>query len=255
MNSVYDIIVGDLIQSLTAVEDILDHHEEIQHEIPESSVNFDVRLVQACDGQKDFSELIREVAEIYKAYIASGREVIYEAEAVLTRLFLATWDINDHKTLFTNNFSQYLNKSITKLELTKQFLSEQNMTEREYLYLNIKYIESLLLTYYEQVHQISRFLELGYIYSRIIIMNGSSTQRLQLVQKAASVHSLTEYVKSGSLSIIIPEIPELIKYGPIRAMSSNIIDSLLRMQQQLTFFETNLREYQDSIKMDSQFYL
>ena len=160
---------------------------------------------------------------------------------------------------FTQNLSQYLVKNITKQELAEQFFSEQNVTDREEFLTNSNDIEDLMEQYKDLVYHIGSLLEYGYgklsAFDPVIIINASSVQRLELMRKAATIDDLIEAVRRGSPAYISGKIPQVIQEGPIRVVNTKVDHPLLNMKRQLKTVETNLREYQDSIKMDSQFYL
>ena len=62
MKSVYDIIDGDLVQGLAAIEEILDHHDEIHQQSLESSVNFDVDLLKPVeDGRISLNSYVKQL--------------------------------------------------------------------------------------------------------------------------------------------------------------------------------------------------
>ena len=50
-------------------------------------------------------------------------------------------------------------------------------------------------------------------------------------------------------------ITVLIQDGPIKELNHNVTKPSLAMEQQLKIIETSLKECQDSIRVDSQFYL
>ena len=77
-----------------------------------------------------------------------------------------------------------------------------------------------------------------------MVMNGSSIQRLHLVEKALSVESMIDYAKNGSLNLIISEMYYMIISIPLKAIEEFIIIPVRKMHRQLERLETNLREYQ-----------
>ena len=102
------------------------------------------------------------------------------------------------------------------------------------------------------------FLWQGYSnlrHGRPVIINDTSAQLLELVQKAWTVSSMAEWARIGNLGAIIRNIPEVIQQGPIKEINRNVSEPLLAMERQLKIVEASLREYQESIKIDSQFYL
>ena len=65
----------------------------------------------------------------------------------------------------------------------------------------------------------------------------------------------TDWAKNRNVDAIIKNIPKVIEDGPVKQLNNNITQPLLAMQRQLKIVEASLREYQESIKVDSQFYL
>ena len=84
--------------------------------------------------------------------------------------------------------------------------------------------------------------------------DNNSIQQLELVRKAKTVESMADLANRGDLSGIIIEIRNVID-ASIKQLNQDITDPLFDMPFKINTIETNLREYQDSIKMDSQFYL
>ena len=69
-----------------------------------------------------------------------------------------------------------------------------------------------------------------------------------------TVESMGNWVRRGDLGGIIRLIPNVIQEN-INELNRNTIESMNDMRLKIKMVETNLKEYQDSIKMDSQFYL
>ena len=61
-----------------------------------------------------------------------------------------------------------------------------------------------------------------------------------------STHILTE---------IVGRMPEVVKEGPLAEVDGKVTRPLEEMVEILKLVETNLKEYQESIRMDSDFYL
>ena len=89
----------------------------------------------------------------------------------------------------------------------------------------------------------------------VIIINDSSIQRLHVVQKALTVERLATHARRGHLLNTIYHIAYVIDRGPIRDMNNNVTKPLFERQEHLKIVEANLREYQNSIRMDNNFYL
>ena len=199
--------------------------------------------------------MVRAEAEIHKAYIVQARYRLIE-----TFTFSERWTVFMESMyryiLLDSIVAQYLDKDITKQDLTKQFLSRENATERERFLQDIISIENLLQRYEDQVHLISMFMCGGYSQLRlplpVIIINDTSVQRLQLVQKAKTVNYLNNYTKLYEICFFMKH---LIVSGPIEQINRIVMDPLSNIRDKLKMVEAILTEYQDSIKMDAQFYL
>ena len=257
---IHRVMEGDFEEGFAVVEEILWSLDFF--EIPESSKEFDSKLQQACDWQKDFSESVRQRAEIDRSLIARGREALFEANSPIQRWYNIMinigYDIVHQRSLLMDTMVKYLDKDITKQELSHQFFSEQETAKREILYEDIKEMEDVLQKYQDQIYLISDYLHHGYLnlkYEDPQIINYSSVHHLELVKQADTVESLADFAQGGQLERIIENIPKVIRDGPIKAMNRNVTEPPLDMQRQLRTVETNLKEYQESIKMDSQFYL
>ena len=257
---IHRVVEGDFEEGLAAVEEIQWRLEFF--EVPESSKEFDSKLEQVCDWQKDFSESVRQRAAIDRSLIACGREALFEANSPIQRWYNIMinigYDIVYQRSLLTDSMVKYLDKDITKQELSHQFFSEQEAAKREALYEDIKEMEDVMQKYQDQIYLISDYLHHGYLnlkYENPQIINYSSVHLLELVKQALTVESLADWAQHGFLEDIIENIQIVLRDGPIKAMNRNVTEPLLDMQRQLRIVETNLREYQESIKMDSQFYL
>ena len=136
-------------------------------EVPESSQEFDSKLEQACDWQKDFSESVRQRAEIDRSLIARGREALFEANSPIQRWYNIMinigYDIVHQRSLLMDTMVKYLDKDITKQELSHQFFSEQEAAKREALYEDIKEMEDVMQKYQDQIYLISDYLHHGYL--------------------------------------------------------------------------------------------
>ena len=255
--SLFDRIArGGFEDGLAAVEEI--HWRLYLFQIPESTEDFDAKLYQACDW---LPESVRQKAEIDRSFITQGREALFEAKSAIQQLgniMDSRLNIRFGRSLLTDTMVKYLDKDITKQELSHQFFCEQNVIEREALYKDIKDMEDVMQRYQDQIYLISDYLYKGYahLYNYgISIINDSSVHLLELVKQALTVESLADWAQDSQLEYIIENIPIVIRDGPIKAVNRNVTEPLLDMQRQLRTVKTNLRVYEDSIKMDSQFYL
>ena len=120
-------------------------------------------------------------------------------------------------------------------------------------------MEDLMNQYRDRIYESVDFLQEGYVSlarpNPVIILNESSIQRLHVIQKALTNDWLAPYARRGVLVNAVYHIAYQLEWGPIRDLNTNVNEPLLARLQQLKTIETNLREYQDSIKMDSHFYL
>ena len=181
-----------------------------------------------------------------RKYLSEAKNTISDWQSILS-------DIVRYKSFLTENIEQYLAKDITKKELAKQFLSMENMTLRERYLQGIQNIDSVMQKYSGQINGIRASLLFGYP-GLTDIFDNNSIQRLEFVQKAITVESMADIARRGDLSGIIFGISDAIRDN-IKQLNLHITDPLLDIRLKLKTIETNLREYQDSIKMDSQFYL
>ena len=248
------LIEVDIDGGLAIVEELMDHLERFN--IPESIRYFDSRLNQTCAWRKDFSEEVRKEAKMYKAYITQGRFSLLEMETPLVRYFVIAvfgeWGNTFH-------VEKYLAKNITKQELAEQFLSVENMEEIEDFSENISEMEDLMNQYRDRIFESVDFLQEGYVslsrQNPVIIINDSSIQRLHVIQNALTNDWLARFARRGSLVNTIYHTAYQLEWGPIRDINVNVTEPIRTRLQQLKTIETNLREYQESIKMDSHFYL
>ena len=222
------------------------------------SPNFAIRVTETCTWWREASDTLHEKGNKYRANIARVLESLLEAETTLSEFLDRMFYFWDSDTFLINKMAQYLAKNISKQELTMQFFSDQGVKEREDFAQGKAVLESLLHQYENKLLIISGIIRQGYAIMRDlnpVIIDDNNVQKLQLVKKALTVDSLAYHGREGNLNGIINKFPELIQNGPIADLQQKVIEPILAMQQQLKIVETNLREYQESIKMDSQFYL
>ena len=241
-------------EGLAAIEELMDYLNNLN--LSDSVNIFDSRLNQTCGWRKDFSVTVREQAETYKSHITQGRNFLLQLEAPLktffARVYLGDWDD-------TFDVDIYLAGYITKQQLAKQFLSTENITLRESSLDHIEQVDDLMKQYLDQLFQSLDVLQEGYVslseQRPVTIINETSIQRLNVIQKALSVDWLAYFARRGSLTNVVYHIGYVIEWGPYTEIRNNITKPLLEEQQLLKTVEANLKEYQDSIKMDSDFYL
>ena len=250
------VVRGNIQEGLVAMEELVARLGQFQP--PTSGVSYDDGLRRACAWWYDFPSRVKQQAEIYRIFITGVANMLFYINTPIQRWDNILSHVEVRSSLISDMMAQYLAKSITKQELAEQFFGEENVTKREGLFQGIKDIENLMQQYEEGVFMVSDFLWQGYFnlrHGRPVIINDTSAQSLVLVQKAWTVRSMIEWARNGNLDGIIKSIPEEIIKGPIKEINHNVTEPLLAMERQLKIVEATLREYQDSIKIDSQFYL
>ena len=223
------------------------------------------------NGERICSDTLRKNAEKEKAKIIQGQKDISDIWQFIHRL---NFNLHFFWSYFrTESMSLYLVKNMTKRELAQQYLSEQNVTERELFFLSIidsvnhiqldliqstwHPFENLMKQYESHFYKIIDLMYEGYGNLREekpIIINDSNAQRLQLVQKALTVDDLTDLARKGDVKGILQKISNIIA-GSIQHVDYQIMRPLPQIRASLKKVENNLREYQESIKMDNKFYL
>ena len=248
--------VLDLINSVTqgnlvAMKNLISHEKIFQ--CPKLLDNFDPRLQTFCGWRESFIDIIQTESEYALKYILEVRTFLSEAKKIVIDFRDILVSIGIDNPYSTDNIRQYLAKEITKQELAMQFLSLQNVTEREKYFQVLYNIDFLIQKYFGQINRIISSLHLT---SRLLtdIFDNNSIQQLELVRKAIRVESMAEFARRGDLKGIISEINNAINEN-IKQLNQYITDPLLEIRLKLKSIEANLREYNDSIKMDSQFYL
>ena len=250
------VVQGDIGEGLVAMEELVTRLAEFP--IPEYGERFDVGLHQVCVWRHDFVSRVKQQSEIYNIFITGVSNMLFYTNTPIQRWHTILSKVGIGSRLITDMMAQYIAKNITKQELAQQFFNEENVTRREALFQGIKDMEDLMQQYEEGVCMVSDFLWQGYFnlrHGRPAIINDTSAQLLALVQKAWTVRSMAEWARNGNLGAIIRNIPEVIQQGPIKEINHNVSEPLLAMERQLKIVEASLREYQESIKIDSQFYL
>ena len=249
--------VLDLIDNFVTRKNLTSLSEIFQ--FPKLVGNFDARLRQLCGWMaEEFRQVSEQKFQNFQTNIGIVRTKIRQAENEIVdwKHILEKW-----KSFPIENIEQYLAKDITKQELAKQFLSRENVTERENFFQDIKKMEDHMQAYQNHIEQVRNYLSKGYYSLRtptpVSIIDYNSVQRLELVRKAMTVEtveSMGNWVRRGDLGGIIGLIPNVIQEN-INELNRNTTESMNDMRLKTKVVETNLREYQDSIKMDSQFYL
>ena len=93
-------------------------------------------------------------------------------------------------------------------------------------------------------------------YYRPVIINDSSVHDLELVKKGMTVKYISDQATdSNIISRITRNFYKVLDKGSMEILEKSVMVPLRDIRDEIKAFETNLKEYQDSIKMDSQFYL
>ena len=221
-------------------------------QFPKSVNKFDAKLRQVCGWRESFADIIQTVSIALEG-IGEARTFLSDAKKTIIDWQDILGNIGFDHLFPTENIEQYLTKDITKQELAKQFLSVQNVTEREKYFQGIRDIDSVTQKYVNQIHHIRSSLLSAYRYLAMVFYSHDVTQ-LELVRKTITVESMADFTRRGDLSGILSEIRKTTDEN-IKQLNQNITDPLLDIRLKLKMIEANLRAYNDSIEMDSQFYL
>ena len=244
-------------EGIVILEKLVAYHQYLN--ISESSEDLDSRLENACSWRAEFAQRVRENAEMRKANIVKIQDQVLEASN-----FLYRWVIKFSEVLFVNIFStenilQYISVNITKQELAQQWLSPENVTKRQKFVVGITDLENKKKQYDDLLFFISDLMRDSYYdlkYYRPVIINDSSVHDLELVKKAMTVKYFSvQATKYNIISRITNNFYKVLDKGPMEIFEKTVMVPLRDIRDELKAFETNLKEYQDSIKMDSQFYL
>ena len=86
------VVEVDIGEGLNTLEELIERLEDVN--LSESVKYFNTRLNQSCGWRKDFSEIVREKAEMYKEYITHGRLSLLQLETILLRYYgiVMLWD-------------------------------------------------------------------------------------------------------------------------------------------------------------------
>ena len=255
MNSLnYFWTVVDLIDNFLNMKDLASFREILQ--FPKLVGKFNDKLRQFCgwmagkfqiDSQKKLQKFKTNIGTV-QIKILQAKKEIFDWKVILEK-----W-----QSFPIENIEQYLDKDITKQELPKQFLSQQNVAKRENFFQDIKKMEDHMQVYQNHIEQVRNYLSKGYHSLRtptpVTIIDDNSVQRLDLVQKAMTVVSMRNWTRKVDLQGIIGLIPSVIQEN-INELNRNTTESMIDIRSKIKMLETNLREYEDSINMKSQFYL
>ena len=211
--------------------------------------HFDTRLRQVCGG---WFELIDEFRSSFRFVmdIGEARKKLSEANNTISEWRHILRNIAYENRFPTENIRQYLAKSITKRELAKQFLSIQSVTKRERYFQGVQNIDFLMQKYQTQIKD--PLIDIIISYSEMATtMNDNNKQHLEFVQKLNTIESMGDVENTYRLYYEFKEVME----ENIKKLEQNITNPLFDMLFKIKTIEINLREYNDSIKMDSHFYL
>ena len=217
-------------------------------QFPKLVDDFDVRLQEICGWRESIFYLIRDSFQYSKFRIRKIPKELSEANNAISEWRHILENIAYENPFPTENIEQYLAKDITKQELAKQFLSIQNATKRERYFQGVQNMDFLMQKYGKQITKAVEYILT--LYSSLTMnMNDSSMQRLEIVRKLMTVDLDFENV-----FLLENEFNKAMEEN-IKKLEQNITNPLFDMLFKIKAVETNLREYNDSIKMDSQFYL
>ena len=243
--------VSRLIENLSITDEPLFYYKLFQVRTP--SEDFDTRLKQMCIiSRENISDIVRYLAngvkEDFGKLIDATSEIRYIFRNTLYMFSSYIWSLRD-------TMDEYLTKTITKQELGMRWFSECTLFDREEFLQDIKRIEDNIHEYERSVRLIVDLL-LGMYDSgwSLNIIDESIIPRLQLMKMAATGDSLTDFVREGDLFGLIDHINEIANQL-LDHLKTNILKLVSDIPRKIQEFEMNLREYQDSIIMDSQFYL
>ena len=138
-----------------------------------------------------FCNMVQTESEYALEYISEARTFLIEATETIIAWKNILMNIGIGHPFPTENIEQYLAKIITKQELAKQFLSLQNITEREKYFQVLHNIDYLTHKYSGQIYRIISFLRLTSLMMTDIFDN-NSIQQLELVQKAMTVEAMAD---------------------------------------------------------------
>ena len=167
-------------------------------------------------------------------------------------------DVVNRDIISTDNLARYLSEDITKQELAQQWLSPENVNRRRKFLEGITDLENKRQHYDDVLGHIRSLMHNSYFSLRYItvIINDSSVHDLELVKKGLTVKFISDHVMEGYIiRDIIYTFVEALREGPIKVYDTTVMKPLQDIREGLEALELNLRNYQDSIKMDSQFYL
>ena len=246
-----------LQECLVLMEELMAHHQNLH--IPDSNEYFDSRLEIACRWRTEFAQRVREKTEMRKANIVKLQDQIFEANTFHFLWLAKLFDVVHIDIFSIDILVRYLSKNITKQEIAQQWLSPENLTERQNFLEGITDLENRKRHYDSLIPLISDLMIDGYYNlrnDRPAIINASSARHLELVKKGLTVKFLSDHAREGYYIINIAlNFPIVLREGPIKIFETTVMKPLQDIREELKEFEMNLREYQDSIKMDTQFYL
>ena len=263
LDSINNVTQGHLV-AMRNLTDLISHFHI-------STDKFDARLEEACQLRESLACEFRNDANEILKYIREARTFLSDAQKTIRDWQGILRNIGINKLFPTENIKQYLTKNITKQELAKQFLSIQNVTERERYFQSIQNVDSLMQKYGSQISRIRSSLKLIFNFPNGVF-GRKRVHQLEVVRKMMTIKILLpkdftelEWIEvpvnelnhnfADFLSDDIMENIQLTADEKIKQLNLNITDPLLDIRLKLKSIETNLREYNESIKMDSQFYL
>ena len=214
-------------------------------QFPKSVDNFDAKLQEVCRSWWEFMYITQASFVFSKVNIRMAPKELSEVNNTISEWRHILENIAVENPFPTENIEQYLAKDITKQELAKQFLSIQNATKRERYFQGVQNMDFLMHKYRKRVAEAVEYILELYL-SLTQRMDDNTMQHLEIVRKFKTVDLDFENVENEFYKAMEENNKKL---------AQDITNPLFDMLFKIKTMETNLREYNDSIKMDSQFYL
>ena len=253
---IQELLVSGFQEGLVIMEKLMDHHRDFH--ISDSNEDFDSRLERACSWREEFAEKVRQDAEMKKSSIVKLQDEVLEAEVLIRIWHYKLMEVMYVNMISTEDLVRYLSESITKQEFAEQWLFPENVNRKRKFLEGITDLENKRQHYDYVVKSIQTLMINSYFFlrGRLAIINDSSVHDLELVKKGLTVKHIRDHVTESSIIWTITLFfAEVLREGPMKVYDTNVMKPLKDIREGLEAFEMNLREYQESIKMDSQFYL
>ena len=223
-------------------------------QFPKVVDDFDARLQGVCWLWREIMDEMRVILYAARSSIGLVRKELSEVNNTISEWRHILENIVYENRFPTQNIGQYLWKGITKQALAKQFLSIQNVTKRERYFQGVQNMDFLMQKYRKQI----ALAVPGILWSYRDLtefMDDNSMPRLQFVRKVMTVESMVglDLANDLELGLVNYEINKIMEEN-IKKLEQNITNPMFDMLFKIKAVESNLREYNDSIK-NNQFYL